>query len=1135
MDELLDFLKVKLCDGNLNYKEVAKIKDYIENDGSNSMLEDISKYDIHKSIKTNYVLRAEYWKVMDKYAENQELLKRIFNIFFAIGQESFFDIVNNRFYSMSKIAEYLESMENKERLLIWFIKKCEYIENELIVIAEEMIEKDKDIILKAFKETEDVYVKLILATFAIKNSCIIPVDGVQFIKEHFENTDDINKYLSNKQKILVNFLSYAHSKSEEITKLIGNLVNSSSKKRDLFGQLVSFMSFHDSKVKSYDIAIRFDIDMKLYVLRLIDVYINDDNKKLKEEIEEKVKELPLVFRECIEFINEKKLGKKELLCVENFALNFFIYNNSRKEEDFDKVKHAARKCLKEVINNFHAFKAIPQMDKIKLLEYVIEGKYGECIDPYIGKLKDESNNGYLWVPYAFCFKLIYSLEETKEIIYRFLEVQLKTQVYSLAASVIDSILNSKSISYINFTKQLKVLGINDRQLIFTAATVLDQYNFKSNAKIMEYFKILCTEENEELINSLETMNINAKEYVLENLFNVNNEKYSKTLVAYLSDNSKSVRDMVVNLLSSYEGCKEEVLKSFASKKVAVREAAARLLLNFDMRDFTDVLEGFAENEKNGLIKVLILNIVNADHIDEKILESTESLSKYCVNRLKKIAYTAPDWILVSELQPVNYADGKAISKDVLTYLLSKYSLENVVERNLIAEKVIERCNKHDLDVLGTELFNVWVNNGADTKQKWILSLISAVGGFNAVNSIKTQIDVWSKSARGAIACEAIKALALNGSDEALILIDLIVKKVKHKQIKKAAEEAFISAAKLLELTEEDLADKIIPNLDFDKRGERVFDYGNRTFIVTLEMDFSLKITDDSGKIIKTMPKPNKSDDELKAKEALDEFKILKKQIKTIVSTQTLRLEMALSSNRLWKKKDWEKLFVENPIMHNFSLGLVWGVYEDGKLKNTFRYMEDGTFNTKDEEEYELIENNQIGLVHPVEIDEETLESWKQQFEDYEIVQPLPQLERKVYNITEEEKNMKVSERFAGIKINGLSLVGKLTKMGWYRGSVQDGGGYYQFYKEDEKIGIGSELNFDWLSIGCENEETTMYELVFYKAKTVERGSYVYDEVTEENKISPIEVPKRFFSEILYDIDRALEAKTGVVVNWKLRR
>lgn len=52
---------------------------------------------------------------------------------------------------------------------------------------------------------------------------------------------------------------------------------------------------------------------------------------------------------------------------------------------------------------------------------------------------------------------------------------------------------------------------------------------------------------------------------------------------------------------------------------------------------------------------------------------------------------------------------------------------------------------------------------------------------------------------------------------------------------------------------------------------------------------------------------------------------------------------------------------------------------------------------------------------------------------------------------------------------------------------------------------------------------------------MERGSYVYDEVTDENIISPVKVPKRFFSEILYDVDRTLEAKAGFTANWKMDR
>ena len=81
-------------------------------------------------------------------------------------------------------------------------------------------------------------------------------------------------------------------------------------------------------------------------------------------------------------------------------------------------------------------------------------------------------------------------------------------------------------------------------------------------------------------------------------------------------------------------------------------------------------------------------------------------------------------------------------------------------------------------------------------------------------------------------------------------------------------------------------------------------------------------------------------------------------------------------------------------MHEFAIGLIWGAYEDGKLQETFRYMEDGTFNTKDEDEFEMPENCKVALIHPLELTKEDLDEWKEQLENYEITQPIEQLNRK---------------------------------------------------------------------------------------------------------------------------------------------
>lgn len=1135
MDELLNLLQVKLCNCTLKDEEVREIKNYIES-GSSLDFSKIHKYNIENSLRSHYNIREKFWELLDEFMDKEDIFKRILNVFFAIGQESFFKILYNRFYSISKILDYLKYMDNKERFLVWIIKDnssysfySDYV-REIIAVSEELIKEDKLILPKAFLLSEDNFIKVVLAIIAVKNSCDLPEDGEKFIKSYLSDIKNVNKELKNKQIALVKFLYYAHSKSEEFANIITDIVNNSGNRRNIFDEWVRFINTYDAEANIYDIVEAFNIDKRLYVIRLINLYIRDENKKVLKEINEKIKEIPLVFRESLEFINKSNIED-----VERLILASFIYSYSKEDEDLKKFKQYIGQILRGYIYFCKDSDIVSPLERAKILQYVLEGKNEDFINEYAAKAGNVEGDGRLWNYHALCLKLTYSINETREIMYRFLEFVLRAERYSLSASIIDKLIESQSTSYISFAKELTTKDISEKHLILTADRALNEYNFRSQSKVIEYLSKLCLEENTELINNVDTLNINVKEIVLEKLFNVNNEKYAPILIKYLSDNSKIIRDRMVTLLSSYEGCKKEVLGELKSKKLAVREAAARILTNFDMRDSVKELQKFADSEKNEKVKVLLLNIINADYLDNEILETAESISRYCTERLQKTAYTAPEWIPVNLLQEIRYEDGKAVSKDVITYLISKYSLENIVERNLTAEKVIKKCNKHDLDQLGNEILNLWINNGADTKQKWILGLVSAVGGFNVINELKAQIDIWSKNSRGAIACDTIKALALNGSDHCLIVIDTIARKFKHKQIKKAAEEAFVFAAQMLNLTEEELEDKIVPDLDFNKRGERVFDFGSRSFTVTLNLDFSLKIVDSNGKTIKTLPKPNKSDDELKAKEASDEFKNLKKQIKTVVSTQTLRLEMALSANRIWKKKDWENLFVENPIMHNFSLGLVWGVYAKGELKDTFRYMEDGTFNTKDEEEYELLEDSLIGLVHPLEMDQETLNTWIQQFEDYEIVQPLLQLDRKVYKVNEKEKEMKSVERFGGTKINGLSLVGKLTKMGWYRGSVQDGGGYYQFYKEDEKIGIGVELSFEWLSVGYENEETTIYELTFYRANTVERGSYIYDEIREGNIIVPSKVPERFFSEILYDVDRALEAKIGFIANWKLNR
>lgn len=386
-------------------------------------------------------------------------------------------------------------------------------------------------------------------------------------------------------------------------------------------------------------------------------------------------------------------------------------------------------------------------------------------------------------------------------------------------------------------------------------------------------------------------------------------------------------------------------------------------------------------------------------------------------------------------------------------------------RSDTAAAIAADLNEKDLEALACEVWELWVKDGAQSKTKWVLSFTAVFGGAAMTPKLVHAINDWPQNARGAIACDAVAALTVSPDPAALVAVDGIARKFKFRQVKAAAAAALERAAQELGITAEELADRIVPTLGFAANGTRVFDYGPRKFTVRLTPSLELMVTTEAGKAVKSMPAPGKTDDGEKAPTAYEAYKALKKQIKTTIAAQRARLEMALSVQRCWDSAAWRKLFVENPVMHQFAISLIWGVYENGGLNETFRYMEDGSFNTVDEEEYTLPDGASIGLIHPVELEEDILSAWKQQLEDYEITQNIDQLSRPVYRLPAERAQDTALETVAGRILNSLSLTGKLQSMGWYRGSVLDGGGFYSFYREDPSAGMGMELNFSGSFVG----------------------------------------------------------------------
>lgn len=580
---------------------------------------------------------------------------------------------------------------------------------------------------------------------------------------------------------------------------------------------------------------------------------------------------------------------------------------------------------------------------------------------------------------------------------------------------------------------------------------------------------------------------------------VENEVYKETILFCAADSSKQVREVLLDIYVNHREWEASIKEMLTSKKQKARQMAVEVLKAWGVEAYRKELEQALEVEKNANLSEQLRLILGK--------ENESDLEKIIANQLKGNRRQKIAWAWEQPYSAVHRTDGTEASEEYLQAIMACYAPMKEPGIHKDAVQLTDKLQKAELSVCMVELFDRWLNAGAQTKQKWALYAAAIHGGEAIIPLLQRQIKEWPAHARGAIAVEAVRALALNGSSTALLLVDQLSRKCKYRQVKKGAQEALAYAAAELGISQEELEDRIVPDLGFDAQMEQHFDYGARSFVVRLNTALELEVYGKDGKRLKNLPSPGKQDDPEKAKEANNAYKSLKKQLKTVTAAQKLRLECALMAGRFWQPDRWKALFVNNPLMHQFAIGLIWGVYEDGTLTKTFRYMEDGSLNTAEEEEMSFPEKGLIGLAHPVELSKEEREAWQEQFADYEITQPIEQLTRPLYTPEEAELTETACTRFQGTVVNGLSLSGKLIGQGWLRGPVEDGGEYALFYREDGVI--RTELTFSGCSVVFENTNVVLYEIRFYRTNTPEKAICLLGEVAP-----------RYFSEVLAQVAKA---------------
>jgi hypothetical protein len=369
------------------------------------------------------------------------------------------------------------------------------------------------------------------------------------------------------------------------------------------------------------------------------------------------------------------------------------------------------------------------------------------------------------------------------------------------------------------------------------------------------------------------------------------------------------------------------------------------------------------------------------------------------------------------------------------------------------------CTPASLAEFAWDVFEAWWSAGAASKDAWALASLGLLGDDGTMRRMGPRAMRLAKEGAKQRALAMADMLAAHGSDAALMQLSDLAERCKATMVRSRAAAQVDAVAQQRGLSRIELADRLVPTLELDV--SRTLDFGPRQFQIGIDETLKPYVKDAHGARLKDLPKPRQSDDATLADAAALRYKRLKTELKALARSQLVRLEQAMVMQRSWNGEDFHTFFVQHPLMRELAARLLWMVTADsapGEV-DACRIAEDGTLADARDERYDAPQDARFTIAHPLRLGAELLAAFGQQFADYQILQPFPQLARETYSLTPEEARATKLERVNGRDIATGAAIG-LLDAGWLRGPAEDGGMINHIVRPMQPEGVQARLNLD---------------------------------------------------------------------------
>lgn len=645
--------------------------------------------------------------------------------------------------------------------------------------------------------------------------------------------------------------------------------------------------------------------------------------------------------------------------------------------------------------------------------------------------------------------------------------------------------------------------------------------------------------------------------------------------------AKVDRALAQEALKSQPDKETRIAAALQSSKAEVRMLAAQWLGRLRPEPAVAALENAVRKEKNDLAKGAMLDALQLLGRPVEAYLDRETLAKDAAKFVAKGLPKDLDWFPWAALPAVHWSDTQAaVAPELLQWLLAQACKQKSAEPNAVMRKLCGLMVPRDREALGQFVLEAWlaedVRPGTQeealqrargmAQQHWnsiqaypqyyqgnpmaqmsvdeiaaqflpgflrqplasaigskgLLAVAAACCAERAAPPVQRYLKEWYGT-RAAQGKALIAMLAWIEHPSATQLMLSVGSRFRTKSFQEEATKQAEALADRKGWTLAELADRTIPSAGFDETGTLTLSYGSREFTAQLLPDFKVELFNPEGKKIAALPEPRQDDDEAQAKAAKKSLGAAKKELKSIVDLQTDRLYEALCTARDWPSADWRDYLLQHPVVRHLVQRLVWIETLEGGPSQVFRPLDDGTLTDVNDNPVDLREAGRVRLAHDSLLDADTVAAWQQHLADYAVKPLFQQFGKGRYALPADKADTEQVLDFRGHLIEAFALRGRATKLGYSRGSTEDGGWFFTYEKRFPTLGLQAVIEFSGNGLPEENRTVALHHLCF--AAT---GSDRWSRATQ-----PLgKVPQVLLSECYDDLRQIAAEGSGFDPEWE---